>query len=190
MHSIVIHTSHHTHHVIGSGSGDPEKYDPTASRETLDHSIPYIFAVALQDGRWHHVDSYSPSRAARQDTHDLWCKITTREDAEWTRRYHSTDPAEKALGGRVVITFVDGTSLTDENAVADAHPLGASPFGRADYIGKFRALAEGVLAPQEIERFLALAQSMPELDARGVAELTVTARPEVLADAPSPKGLF
>src|SRR5690606_38004108 len=32
---IVIHTSHHTHHVIGSGAGDPEKYSPTASRETL-----------------------------------------------------------------------------------------------------------------------------------------------------------
>ncbi|MFD2419763.1 hypothetical protein [Amycolatopsis pigmentata] len=29
---IVIHTSHHTHYVIGLGSGDPQKYDPTASR--------------------------------------------------------------------------------------------------------------------------------------------------------------
>ncbi|HET8956893.1 MAG TPA: MmgE/PrpD family protein, partial [Microcella sp.] len=53
---IVLHTSHHTHYVIGSGANDPQKYDPTASRETLDHSIPYIVAVALQDGRWHHVD--------------------------------------------------------------------------------------------------------------------------------------
>ena len=52
---IVIYTSHHTHNVIGSGSGDPQKYDPDASRETLDHSLPYIFAVALQDGGWHHI---------------------------------------------------------------------------------------------------------------------------------------
>src|SRR5699024_6603763 len=65
---IVIHTSHHTHYVIGSGANDPEKYDPTASRETLDHSIPYIFAVALQDGSWHHARSYAPERAAREDT--------------------------------------------------------------------------------------------------------------------------
>src|SRR5690348_3461574 len=36
---IVIHTSHHTHNVIGSGSRDPQKYDPRASRETLDHSL-------------------------------------------------------------------------------------------------------------------------------------------------------
>ena len=63
--SIVIHTSHHTHYVIGSGANDPQKYDPTASRETLDHSIPYIFTVALQDGSWDHVASYAPDRAAR-----------------------------------------------------------------------------------------------------------------------------
>src|SRR5699024_8643352 len=29
--SIVIHTSHHTHYVIGSGANDPQKYDPTAT---------------------------------------------------------------------------------------------------------------------------------------------------------------
>src|SRR6478752_968420 len=48
--SIVIHTSHHTHFVIGTGANDPQKMDPKASRETLDHSIMYIFAVALEDG--------------------------------------------------------------------------------------------------------------------------------------------
>ena len=58
---VVLRTSDHTHHVIGTGAGDPEKLDPAASRETLDHSVMYIFAVALQDGRWHHVDSYTPS---------------------------------------------------------------------------------------------------------------------------------
>jgi 2-methylcitrate dehydratase len=63
--SIVIHTSHHTHYVIGTGANDPQKMDPKASRETLDHSIMYIFTVALQDGTWHHVDSYAPKRAGR-----------------------------------------------------------------------------------------------------------------------------
>ena len=33
--------------------------DPNASRETLDHSIMYIFAVALEDADWHHVKSYT-----------------------------------------------------------------------------------------------------------------------------------
>ena len=63
---IVIHTSHHTHYVIGTGANDPQKMDPKASRETLDHSIMYIFAVALQDGVWHHETSYAPeARRAR-----------------------------------------------------------------------------------------------------------------------------
>ena len=187
--SIVLHTSHHTHFVIGSGAGDPQKYDPTASRETLDHSIPYIFTVALQDGAWHHVDSYTPERAGRADTIELWNKVTTAEDAEWTRRYHSTDPAEKAFGGRVVITLADGTEIVDEIAVADAHPLGARPFARADYIRKFRLLAEPVLEPAEIDRFIALAERLPELTAAEVAQLSIQAKPGVLATAPAPKGL-
>jgi len=188
--SIVLHTSHHTHYVIGSGSNDPQKYDPTASRETLDHSIPYIFAVALQDGGWHHVDSYAPARAAREDTVALWHKITTAEDAEWTRRYHSEDPAEKAFGGRVEIRLTDGTVIEEQIAVADAHPLGARPFAREDYIRKFRILAEPVLEPAEIERFLDLAQRLPELTADEVRQLSIVAKPGLLLSAPAPKGLF
>ncbi|MFB8387537.1 MmgE/PrpD family protein [Microbacterium sp. NPDC055910] len=188
--SIVLHTSHHTHYVIGSGANDPQKYDPTASRETLDHSIPYIFAVALQDGGWHHVDSYAPERAGREDTVALWHKVTTAEDAEWTRRYHSDDPNEKAFGGRVVITLTDGTVIEDEIAVADAHPLGARPFARADYVRKFRILAEPVLDAAEIERFLDLAERLPELTPAEVQQLTIVAKPGILASAPAPKGLF
>lgn len=188
--SVILHTSHHTHYVIGSGANDPQKYDPTASRETLDHSIPYIFTVALQDGAWHHVDSYLPARAARADTVELWNKVTTAEDAEWTRRYHSEDPNEKAFGGRVEIRLTDGSTVIDEIAVADAHPLGARPFARADYVRKFRLLAEPVLEPAEIERFLALAERLPELTADEVGKLTIVAKPGVLEGAPAPRGLF
>ena len=187
--SIVLQTSHHTHHVIGSGANDPQKYDPLASRETLDHSMPYIFAVALQDGGWHHVDSYAPERARRADTVELWHRITTAEDADWTRRYHSDDPAEKAFGGRVEITLADGTRLVDEIAVADAHPLGARPFARANYVEKFRTLAEPVLGEAEIERFLGLVERLPELSAAEVRALNVVARPGALELA-APAGLF
>jgi len=184
---VVLHTSHHTHYVIGSGANDPQKYDPTASRETLDHSIPYIFTVALQDGSWNHETSYAPSRAARPDTVELWNKVTTAEDAEWTRRYHSTDPAEKAFGGRVEIELTDGTRIVDEIAVADAHPLGARPFAREDYIHKFRSLADGVLEVTEVERFLELVQRLPELTAIEVGGLTVAPFGQLPA---GPKGLF
>ena len=45
--------------------------DPNASRETLDHSIMYIFAVALEDGNWHHINSYTPQRANKKSTVEL-----------------------------------------------------------------------------------------------------------------------
>ena len=190
MASIVIHTSHHTHYVIGSGANDPQKYDPAASRETLDHSIPYIFAVALQDGSWHHVNSYTPERAGRPDTVELWQKVTTTEDPAWTARYHSTDPAEKAFGGRVEITTTGGEVVVAEIAVADAHPLGARPFARAQYVAKFRTLASGVLESAEIERFLDVAQRLPELTAQELAGLTIVAPPGLLASVHTPEGLF
>ena len=158
--SIVLHTSHHTHYVIGTGANDPQKMDPAASRETLDHSIMYMFAVALEDGGWHHVDSYTPERANRPETVELWHKVSTVEDEEWTRRYHSTDPDEKAFGARAVITFQDGTVIEDEMAVADAHPYGARPFVRENYTAKFRTLAEGIVDKQEQDRFLAAVQDL------------------------------
>jgi 2-methylcitrate dehydratase len=170
---IVIHTSHHTHYVIGTGASDPQKLDPKASRETLDHSIMYIFAVALEDGRWHHVDSYIPARASRPETVALWHKIETREDPEWTRRYHATDPAEKAFGGRVEVLLDDGTRIEDELAVADAHPLGARPFARADYIRKFQTLTDGIISARESDRFLAAVQDLPRLAAGELHVLNV-----------------
>ncbi|WP_138844209.1 2-methylcitrate dehydratase PrpD [Rhodococcus pyridinivorans] len=189
--SIVLHTSHHTHVVIGTGSNDPQKFDPQASRETLDHSVMYIFAVALQDGTWHHERSYAPERAQRPDTIELWRKISTAEDPEWTRRYHSTDPDEKAFGARAEITLKSGDVIVDELAIADAHPLGARPFSREQYIAKFRTLADGIVDPAEQDRFLDVAQRTPELAAGELNQLTFTVSGEVLARAPkSPKGLF
>jgi 2-methylcitrate dehydratase len=172
--SVVIHTSHHTHYVIGTGAGDPQKMDPKASRETLDHSIMYIFAVALQDQAWHHVRSYAPERAQRPDTVALWHKISTVEDPKWTERYHHPDPNQRAFGGRVVITLKDGTVLDDELAVADAHPAGARPFARDNYINKFNILTEGIITNSERNRFLDTVQKLPDLSADELGGLHVT----------------
>ncbi len=187
--SIILHTSHHTHYVIGTGSGDPQKMDPNASRETLDHSIMYIFAVALQDGEWHHVKSYAPERAKREDTVRLWHKISTIEDPEWTRRYHSHDPNEKAFGARVVITMEDGAVIEDELGIANAHPFGARPFGRAEYVGKFKTLTEEILEPSESERFLDLVQRLPDLSADEVLLLNPVAPAGYLVENTA-KGIF
>jgi 2-methylcitrate dehydratase len=171
--SIVIHTSHHTHYVIGTGSGDPQKFDPKASRETLDHSIMYIFAVALQDGEWHHIRSYLPARARRADTVRLWRKISTAEDPAWTARYHETDPRKLAFGGRVEITLKDGRKIVDELALADAHSYGARPYQRADYIRKFETLTEGLASTGEQRRFLDLVQRLPDLTADEIGGINV-----------------
>jgi 2-methylcitrate dehydratase len=179
---IVLHTSHHTHYVIGTGANDPQKMDPKASRETLDHSIMYIFAVALQDGRWHHADSYAPRRAGRRDTVELWHKIETAEEAEWTRRYHSRDPNELAFGGRAEVFLKDGTKVVDELAVANAHPLGARPFGREDYIRKFRTLTEGIVSTREVNRFLEVVQDAARLPAGELHRLHVALPAGTLAE--------
>ncbi|MFE7133010.1 MmgE/PrpD family protein [Streptomyces sp. NPDC057638] len=186
--SIVVHTSHHTHHVIGSGANDPQKYDPYASRETLDHSLPYILAVALQDGRWHHVDSYAPERAQRPDTVDLWSRITTVEDPVWTERYHAGG-ADQSYGGRIVVTLTDGRTVEDEIAVADAHPAGARPFVRENYVEKFRTLATPVIGEAEAERFLTLVLRLPELSPDEVRDLTFVARAGLLPSTGRP-GIF
>ncbi|HVX21322.1 MAG TPA: MmgE/PrpD family protein [Acidimicrobiales bacterium] len=186
---VAIATSHHTHHVIGTGANDPQKLDPDASRETLDHSLMYIFAVALEDGGWHHDRAYAPERAHRSSTVALWHRIHTVEDPEWTRRYHATDPSEQAFGGRVTVTLADGSTVTDEIAVADAHPLGARPFARDDYVAKFRALADGVVPPAEQDRFLDLAGRVGALTPDEVAGLSV-ALPEGALGATLRGGIF
>jgi 2-methylcitrate dehydratase len=135
----------------------------------------YILAVALEDGVWHHVRSYAPERAQRPSTVKLWHKITTAEDKAWTERYHHPDPNQRAFGGRVEIHMKDGSVITDEMAVANAHPLGARPVARRDYIRKFQTLSSEMITSEEGKRFLELAQSLPELKSPDIKKLTVQA---------------
>ncbi|MCO5967710.1 MmgE/PrpD family protein [Actinoallomurus soli] len=189
---IVLHTSQHTHQVIGSGSNDPQKYDPDAGRETLDHSVPYIFAVALEDGTWHHERSYTAERAHRPSTVELWRRIRTVEDPEWTRRYRDPDPARRAFGGRAVVTLGDGTVIEDELAVADAHPAGARPMDRDGYIAKFRALTAGIAIAQAQDRFLDAVGRLGDLDGPELDLLFPSVDTDAVAayDTALPKGLF
>ena len=170
---VLIETSHHTHYVIGTGANDPQKMDPHASRETLDHSIMYIVAVALQDGAWNHVGSYASERAQRPDTVRLWHKIRTIEVPEWTARYHAKDHNQLAFGGRIVITMTGGRVIEGTMAVANAHPLGATPWTRPNYIKKFRTMTEGLIDAAEADRFLAACEALPDLPAGSLDQLNV-----------------
>jgi 2-methylcitrate dehydratase len=170
---IDIFTSHHTHYVIGTGANDPQKMDPNASRETLDHSIMYIFAVALEDGDWHHVKSYSKSRAKRKSTLKIWRSIKTHEDKKWTKKYHDPNPKKKSFGAKVVITLNNGKKIREEQDVADAHPYGSRPFKRENYIKKFLTLTNGILDKKETDRFLKTVQNLKKLKAGELNKLNL-----------------
>ena len=170
---IEIHTSHHTHNVIGTGANDPQKIDPNASRETLDHSIMYIFAVALEDGKWHHINSYTPERAHKKSTVDLWKKIKTFEDKKWTKKYHDSNPKKKCFGGRVTIKMKDGSKIEDQLGIADAHPNGKRPFKREDYIKKFKTLTVNMISGEESNRFLNDVQNLKQINTSELYKLNI-----------------
>lgn len=170
---VLIRTSHHTHRVIGTGSNDPQKFDPDASRETLDHSAMYIFAVALEDGSWHHEKSYTKERARRPETVELWRKIRTEMTEEWTKAYHHPDPNQKKFGAEVILTMKDGSQISEKLDNANAHPNGARPFQRPHYIRKFETLTEGLVEPKEKGRFLGLIEKLSDLSTEQIKQLNV-----------------
>ena len=187
---IEIHTSHHTHNVIGSGANDPQKMDPNASRETLDHSIMYIFAVALEDGKWHHINSYTCERAHKKSTIELWKKIKTFEDKKWTKKYHDPNPKKKCFGGRVIIKMKDGSKIVDQLAIADAHPNGKRPFKRENYINKFNTLVANIIDQKESERFLKDVQNLKEINTSELHKLNIEVSPELQKQKISKNSIF
>ena len=187
---IVLHTSGHTHVVIGSGANDPQKSDPSASRETLDHSITYILAVALEDGAWHHESSYTPERAHRESTVSLWQKIHTREDPEWERLYHEPDPNKRAFGGRLEIVMHDGSVIEAEKAVADAHPNGRAPWDWSDYVGKFDRLSENLIENNQRDHFIALAERLDQASAADVLQLNPALTEGTVDEGRNRRGIF
>jgi 2-methylcitrate dehydratase len=187
---VVVDTSHHTHSVIGTGANDPQKFDPDASRETLDHSLMYILAVAFEDRAWHHERSYTVERAHRPSTVALWQKIRTREEAAWTARYHEPDTARQSFGGRLSIRLRDGRVVAGEKAVADAHPNGASPWAWDDYVRKFRDLTAGAIKPAERDRFLDDARRIAELGPAEIVRLNPALPAGAIDPTPTGEGIF
>ncbi len=61
---------------------EPEKWHPK-TRETADHSIPYLVAVALQDGAVTPV-SFNPQRIGDPELHSLIARMNAEEDQEYS----------------------------------------------------------------------------------------------------------
>jgi 2-methylcitrate dehydratase len=80
--AIDVQTYNFTFTEIGS---EPEKWRPT-TRETADHSLPYMLAVTLMDGGIS-VESFSDERIRDPRLPGLMDRIRIAENAEFSRRY-------------------------------------------------------------------------------------------------------
>src|SRR5207244_8941142 len=111
------------------------KWDPK-TRETADHSIPYLVAAAFQDGGVTPA-TFAPSRIQDPSLRPLIKKLTVVEEPEFTRRY----PAESCT--RIEVTTADGRHVVAETS----HPNGhyRNPLTDGDVEAKFRGLASGAL---------------------------------------------
>ncbi|MGE5302092.1 MAG: MmgE/PrpD family protein [Alphaproteobacteria bacterium] len=124
---------------------EPEKWNPE-TRETADHSIPYLVAAAFQDGAVTPA-TFAPSRIQDPMLRSLIKKLTVVDDFEFTRRY----PAESC-------TRIEVTTTNGRRAVAEtSHPKGhcRNPLTDAEVEQKFRGLASGTLGAEGCDRVLA-----------------------------------
>jgi 2-methylcitrate dehydratase len=126
---------------------EAEKWDPR-TRETADHSIPYLVAAAFHDGGVTPA-TFATSRIQDPALRPLIKKLTVVEEPEFTRRY----PAESCT--RVEVTTTDGRRLAAETR----HPKGhhRNPLTDAEVEKKFRGLAESALGAAGCDRVLAQA---------------------------------
>jgi 2-methylcitrate dehydratase len=131
---------------------DPEKWMPT-SRETADHSLPYILATVLKHGTIT-AAHFEPEPLADPWVRALMPRVSVRPNDEFTRRW----PAE--LPCRVTVRTRDGRS----HAVEVARPLGhrTNPLSDDQLLQKFEALATPVLAPEQRRAVVEFAWSLPE----------------------------
>ena len=166
----VVHTNSAVHTIVGTGSNDPAKYDPDASRETLDH-------LGLSCGRGAGGRQLSPRTQLCLRTRPppatiaLWRRVHSVIDPAWEALYRQALPDRPALGGRLEIHLNDGRVISGEKAVADAHTHGARPMDHAGYVAKFRGLAGPMLASEVLEAFLHLVHRLPEATPEALSRL-------------------
>lgn len=126
-------------------ASEGEKWDPK-TRETADHSTPFLVAAAWQDGAVTPA-TYTPSRIQDPSLRPLIKKLTVVEDPDFTRRY----PAEACT--RIDVTTTDGRRLTAETRYPKGHR--ANPLSDAEVEAKFRGLAVVALRLEGCDRVLA-----------------------------------
>ena len=122
--SVQIETFKTAYEIIAK---DPEKWAPR-TRETADHSLPYIVAVSLTDGTVT-KDSFSEDRLRDPGLAELLGKTTLVEDDELTAGY------PKGIPNRVRVTTSGGRSLERSVSFPRGHAM--NPMTDSDLEGKF-----------------------------------------------------
>jgi 2-methylcitrate dehydratase len=134
-----------TYHLAWSEIGsEPEKWDPR-TRETADHSLPYMLAAALQDGAIS-VHMFDEVRIRDPALRPLMNRIKVSENPHYTREF------PRLMHNRIEIATHDGRTYTDEGV----HPHGhvEHPLSDAEVEAKFRALCADRLGTAQCERAL------------------------------------
>ncbi len=79
--------------------------------------------------------------------------------------------------------------ISEELERADAHPYGARPFKRKDYIKKFLTLTENIISKKERDRFLKSVQNLKKLKKGNLDKLNIEAGKRYLKNN-NKKGIF
>lgn len=152
--TVSIETFGFMYNNLGGGVGDKAiKWAPT-TRETADHSLPYIVAVCLLDGDITPA-SFSPGRIIQPDVSAMMARITVRESAAFTAQY----PEHRLSVMRIEMR--DGETLEISSEVPVGEHL--NPAGREHLVEKFRGMSRLVMSETDSLELEALLWSLPNL---------------------------
>ena len=138
---------------------DPTKYDPR-SKETADHSLPYVIAAALVERKVTPAQ-FEPEKIMDPRIREQLHKVEVIADPEIEKVF----PALQRVG--VTIDTTDGRQVAMELDYPKGDPR--NPLTEDEIEGKFDALAEGVLSKDKARRLKDAVWKVEELDS--VSEL-------------------
>ncbi len=145
---------------------DPSKYDPR-SKETADHSLPYVIAAAIADRQVTPLQ-FTDAKIMDPRIRAQLPKVKVLADPEIEAAF------PKLQKVHVVITTTDGRTLEKRLDYPKGDPR--NPLTDTEIAGKMRALAEGVATPADVERMARAIHGAQDFDdVRALAsELVVT----------------
>ncbi len=148
--SVEIRTFDHGYSVMGS---DPTRWRPK-TRETADHSLPYVVACALQFGAVD-LEHFEPEVFTDKKLRKLMDKIKVILDDEC----QSVWP-EQALN-KVTVELNDGRTHIEKTPYYLGHFK--NPMSDTEIKNKFRKITKGLLAPPQYEAFFETVNELENL---------------------------